>query len=110
MVMLFIQTLDSDLGKCLKLLLEIGANQTFKYEGIQTSALHLYLVNSKCDPHFKCTHATMEMCNYLVSMGADVNQPQGLLAYAINYCCIDVCKFLLENGAKVSSFLSYFKK
>ena len=50
---------------------------------------------SRENSHFKASKPTIEALKLLYRKGADFNYPRGLLAYAVNFCSLEVCQFLL---------------
>ena len=52
---------------------------------------------------FKSSKVTIDTIELIIAKGTNLNEPPALLAHAINFLPLDVCRILLEKGANVNS-------
>ena len=73
------------------------------FNDVMYTPLQFVLLESKDDKKFKTSEDLYELCKYLLKNGSKANFRQSLLAEAINFCSIDLCRLLLEHGANPKS-------
>ena len=67
------------------------------------SALWLYLRRAGTRPEFSLPRNELDNVNLFLLYGADPNVPAHLLAWAVKFCSLDVCRELLQHGADPNS-------
>ena len=97
------QTLDDNSGQALQILCDSQVNLNISEVKESGTTLMRFLRKANCCRHFKATQTVMDILEYMLAHGADPNKPPHTLAYAVNYCPLDVCKLLVSKGANVNS-------
>ena len=98
-----IQNLTDNYGEALKLLCNAGANLDICEHKESDSALLRFLKRSNMNRHFTASAEELDIVTFLLSKGANPNEPPHTLAFAIKSCPLEVCKLLLENKANPNS-------
>ena len=86
-----------------KMLLQQDALNVNHLNKNNESALLLRLRGADTRPEFSSPCEELDVVKLFLSRGADPNVPAHLLAWAINFCSLDVCRELLQHGADPNS-------
>ena len=75
-------------------------------EIIETYHLKNDILNFTYILHFAVENRCIDICEYLIEFGCDVNLPNTFLAYPIHIAAcfnyLDICELLLQNGASIN--------
>ena len=78
----------------------LNINHVTKHSNYSALMIRLHLCSN---PKFSTANEDLNMVKLFLSYGADPNVPAHLLAYAVNFCSLDICRELLQSGADPNS-------